>query len=371
MSSLWHSDGGEWAALEPAGFPDEASLHRMVADAPQLLPLSGQPEIVVLGSEVALGGGIADVVGVEVGGRPVIIEVKLARNSEARRAVVAQALAYAAVLHGLTVDELEQEVLRAALARSGHATIRSACEAADPALLPEQGEFIETLSGSLERGHVRIVFVLDRAPRELIRLVGYLEAITEGLVIDLITVAQYRVGDQMVVVPQRVDPERAPMEEPQPQRRLVRGTAGRARPTVTGGVEKFLGSLDVLAPEPRDATLRMVEWAQEVEADGAARLFSYQGTTDDITLLMWLPDEDAGIIAMAKTAAGPRFYIYGSVLDRRAPQMRETLQVVLVVEEIGRGNVVRDITPDRLAAVAQAYSAAMPTRADDGVAASA
>ncbi len=39
---------------------------------------------------------LRDVVGIEPSGRSVVIEVKLARHSEARRAVIAQTLAYAA-----------------------------------------------------------------------------------------------------------------------------------------------------------------------------------------------------------------------------------------------------------------------------------
>jgi hypothetical protein len=43
-----------------------------------------------VGREVPLGGGYADLLAVEASGRLGMIEVKLARNSEARRAVVAQ-----------------------------------------------------------------------------------------------------------------------------------------------------------------------------------------------------------------------------------------------------------------------------------------
>ena len=42
-----------------------------------MLPLSGAPSLLILGREVSLGSGYADLVGVEISGRPVIIEVKL------------------------------------------------------------------------------------------------------------------------------------------------------------------------------------------------------------------------------------------------------------------------------------------------------
>ena len=97
IPGIWTKGDDDWMLSRPKGFPDEATLHRLIADRPDMLPLAGAPRLVILGSEVGLGAGSADLLGVEASGRPVIIEVKLARNNEARRAVVAQILAYAAV----------------------------------------------------------------------------------------------------------------------------------------------------------------------------------------------------------------------------------------------------------------------------------
>src|SRR5262245_11502775 len=98
MASIWTEGPEGWQLLEPSGFSDERTLHQLIADAPQVLPLSGSPRLVVLGTEVPLGPGYADIVAVETSGRPVVIEVKLAKNPEARRAVIAQILAYASNL---------------------------------------------------------------------------------------------------------------------------------------------------------------------------------------------------------------------------------------------------------------------------------
>ena len=138
----------------------------------------------LLGREVALGSGYADLVGVESSGRPVVIEVKLARNAEARRAVVAQALAYAAYLHGLSPGELERDVLGAHLARRGFASLAAAVRADDQAGEFDAGVFTAALAEHLSVGSARIVFVLDSAPPELVRLVGYLEAIAPSLTQD-------------------------------------------------------------------------------------------------------------------------------------------------------------------------------------------
>lgn len=100
MTAIWHDTPDGYERLEPAGFPNEAELHAMVAAAPEMLPLAGSPDLVVLGVEVSLGNGWADVLALESGGRFVLIEIKLAANGEARRAVVAQLLSYASFLRG-------------------------------------------------------------------------------------------------------------------------------------------------------------------------------------------------------------------------------------------------------------------------------
>ena len=87
MASIWVSSGEGWDLLPPTGFPDERTLHALVERSPELLPLAGAPQLVVLGREVPLGGGYADLLAVEPPGRLVLIEVKLAANAEARRAV--------------------------------------------------------------------------------------------------------------------------------------------------------------------------------------------------------------------------------------------------------------------------------------------
>jgi hypothetical protein len=126
MTSIWVSSGEGWDLLPPTGFPDERTLHALVERSPELLPLAGGPQLVVLGREVPLGGGYADLLAVEPPGRLVLIEVKLAANAEARRAVVAQILAYAAFLKGIEPEVLEGEILRSNLVRLGYESIESA-----------------------------------------------------------------------------------------------------------------------------------------------------------------------------------------------------------------------------------------------------
>jgi RecB family endonuclease NucS len=87
MTAIWHHDGTGWALLPWVDSPDEATLHTLIAEAPQRLPLSGSPSLVVVGREVQVGSGWADLIALEPSGQVAIIEIKLARHAEARRAV--------------------------------------------------------------------------------------------------------------------------------------------------------------------------------------------------------------------------------------------------------------------------------------------
>ncbi len=106
MTAIWQKSTAGWSVVQPAGFSVEAVLHDLIEDAPQLLPLAGSPSLVVLGREVHLGSGYADLLAIAPTGDLAIIELKLASNAESRRAVVAQVLSYAAFLDHMTYDDL-------------------------------------------------------------------------------------------------------------------------------------------------------------------------------------------------------------------------------------------------------------------------
>src|SRR5207245_352731 len=156
-----------WALLQPSGFPNEAQLHELIARAPQVLPLSGNPSLVVLGTEVPLGPGFADIVAVETSGRPVVIEVKLAKNPESQRAVIAQVLAYASRIYRNSLDEFTAS-LGPSLAKAGRTSVVDAVQAFDQDGSVDPVGFAEVLQANMAAGDIRLVLVLDSAPPELI-----------------------------------------------------------------------------------------------------------------------------------------------------------------------------------------------------------
>jgi hypothetical protein len=348
MSAIWSGDAGQWSQLVPAGFPDEAALHSLVESAPELLPLSGAPEIVVVGREVALGGGKADLLAVEPAGRLVVIEVKLARNAEARRAVIAPVLAYAAFLHDLETEQLERDVLGPHLRQRGHHTLVDLIGDTDQKGAIDAVEFETTLTKNLSSGAFRLVLVLDQAPPELVRLVGYLEAIAGDLItIDLISVAAYEVNGSQVLVPQRIDPERRPSIE--------RPTRPRDAATtyVSPGAEDFVAAVEDAPPQRRASLRRVCDWAVALEQDGLVRLITYHGKNGILTLLPYFPDEQVGLVTFWRDGG---MKLWRSVFERRAPACIEPIEA-LIGRPIGDGSGAgtREPPPALLEMLASAY----------------
>ena len=216
MTAIWRHDGTGWRLTAPAAFPDEATLHDLVAGTPHLLPLAGSPRLTVIGREVRLGANYADLLAIEPSGRLTIVEVKLAHNAEARRAVIAQILTYAAFLHGLDPATLERDILRAHLHKRGHESLAAAAAADDQTGSFDAASFRDGLAESLAGGSFRLVLVLDDAPEELVRLAGYLGTVAEKLLIDLVAISAYQIDGSQILVPQRIDPERQPNQPDRP-----------------------------------------------------------------------------------------------------------------------------------------------------------
>lgn len=312
MTSLWHSDGTRWRLLEPAGFPAEQELHDLIGQAPQLLPLAGQPTIAILGSEVALGTNSADLIGIEPSGRLVIIEVKLRKNQEARRAVVAQALSYAAYLQGLDLGELEGRILAAHLGRAGFGSVDQAMQNALQGEQLDVPAFRAAIDENLGTGAFRLVFVLDDAPAELARLVEYLELVsTDRLLIDLISVAQYQVGSDKVVVPTRVEAERR-----EPPRATGTRPPRPAESREVAGIDEFVRSIE-LAPTGRDLLRQLTDWATELESAGVARLATTVGV-GRWALRVLVRGRDAGLVTIWN-AKGPDLCLWRTVFEKVAP----------------------------------------------------
>jgi hypothetical protein len=347
MTAMWtENESGEWRLLQPTGFDLEEKLHDLVERAPTVLPLSGQPQMVVIGREVAVGSGAMDLLLVDTKGKLAVLEVKLSKNSEAKKAIVSQALYYAAFLKGMDRATLEKKVIRKYLQVHGAETVAEHVVNTLQVGNIDRDAFEAAFDRSLEVGDFRIIFVLDEAPAELIRVVGYLEEISEKIEVDLIVVSAYSVAGKTILMPQRIDPGREAQntdEPPDVETRWYKGSSAfRAKIESDGG-------------EHSQAYLRLSDWAEALEAAGAARLFTYTGKFYT-TLLPYLIDEDAGMLTLYyRKEAPPSFQVWRSVVQRAAPGHMPSVVDALQPASLGQGTSTYDLTDQLLRAFTAAY----------------
>jgi len=354
MPAIWSEVDGRWELAKNEGFPDERTLHELIHQTPHMLPLAGSPQITMLGSEIRLGNGYADLIGIEATGRPVLIEIKLARNSEARRAIVAQVLAYAAALHGMTLDQLQSGPLSKALQDGGYTNIAEAVVAQDQEGAIDEVELEQGIKTHLEAGRFRLVFVLDDSPIELVSLVGYLEHIATELQIDLVTVASVDVNGSRAILPQRVTPERhdAIIEQ-------SRSSSGvRNAGVLSDGYAEFESSIADTSGENRNKLFGFLEWAKSLEQQNLVKLVSYRGKTKSrVTLLPRIQPDDVTLVTIWNENGRAYLSAYRSVMERKCPEFIEQ------IEELGnttikQGSTISVDTEEMLALLTKAYIAA-------------
>lgn len=357
MAGIWIKQTGneenEWKPAAAQPFPDEQTLHELAARNPQLLPLAGSPQLVVLGSEVWMGNGYADILAVEASGRPVIVEVKLASNAEARRDIVAQVLAYAAFRQGSDVKTLEDS-LSGQLRAAGYGSILEAVEAQEGS--EDTKAFTTSLQEHLDKGEFRLVLLLDETPPELKRLVAYLDAIiTPVLTIDLITVSVYEVNGAKVVLPQRISPDVGETIETGTQRQ-----AAYRKPVVSDGADAFEASIADATEKDRKVFDLLIEWAKKLGGLPNVRLSTHTFGTGNTSLRPEIQPENKTLAKIWKFYDGPPPYIevQRSVFERNAPNSIETVEKAAGVG-IGKGNnLLNDKNKDHLEALLDALTQA-------------
>jgi hypothetical protein len=355
MTGIWTNTGEGWELSSPQPFQDEAALHRLIQENIQLLPVAGTPRLTVLGSEIQLGTGYADILAVESSGRPAIIEVKLGSNPEARRAIVSQIIAYAAFLRGFDVESLEQGPLRRALADADYGSILEAVQAQDQEGAVDADSFNASLQGYLDQGNFRLVLVLDEVSAELERVVAYLDAITiQALTIDLIDLKVYDVNGAQVASPQRVSPD---VSATMPYTTPDRVGPAASRGILSDGSDVFRASVKGITGESRTTFDDLITWAEQLALQSHVRLFSYAGTRH-LTLLPRIVPDDVGLVTIWNDHQRPYVSVWRSVFERLAPNSIESVERTIAPAKIGQGSTVSNITPEVLGALMAAYQEA-------------
>ncbi len=191
--------------------------------------------------------------------------------------------------------------------------------------------------------------MLDEAPEELVRLAGYLEVVTDKLLIDLITVTAYAVEGSQILVPQRMDAERlrAALPTPAAQRPAAQGRF------VEGG-DAFAATIESAPEGERPALRRLHEWARSLEEEGLVRLGTYHGIANRTTLLPRLQPDDVGLVTIWNDS-GAYLSLHRSVFERRAPGSLPRVEALIAPDRVGKGTVTRKFTAEVLESLTVAY----------------
>jgi hypothetical protein len=180
-------------AISPQGFATESDLEMLLAGSPDLLRPDGSVALALVDGQVDLReAGILDLLFVSADGLPIAVEVKLARNAQARREVVAQAIDYLSSLTALTVDELD-----ALVGGKLEAALRSFSDVDSASDFERRWQAV---GANLRAGLARLVVALDDAPSGLERIFRFL-ARTSDLDVQLVTIQCYTAELGEVYVP--------------------------------------------------------------------------------------------------------------------------------------------------------------------------
>ncbi len=184
MKRIFHLTAtGEPMALTRAPFENEAELQAVIANHPEIIGAAINRDLLLVRREQPIadkaGGGdrwSIDHLFVDRDGTPVLVEVKRATDTRARREVVAQMLDYAANGSAYWNESGLRDGFAATCKARGpaedtdpeHVLSGFLEEGADPAA------FWQTLEGKLRNGQLMMLFVADQIPDELSRIVEFL-----------------------------------------------------------------------------------------------------------------------------------------------------------------------------------------------------
>lgn len=157
---------------------DEEWLQRLIHDNPNLIPASEIEAcfdtLVPVMMEYALPSGYLDNFFVTPDGYPVLVEVKLWKNQEARRKVVAQILEYAKDFAALSYDDLNAEFIKKNPGSSGKDNPIYEAVASYAPDAPNETIFVDRISRNLREGRFLLLIVGDGIREELVNLAKYL-----------------------------------------------------------------------------------------------------------------------------------------------------------------------------------------------------
>jgi hypothetical protein len=326
---IFLTSGGALTVLRQQPYATEEVLQRALAEHPEVIAgpttsgtTSGNLLLVrrEMGVPSVDGGSPVwslDHLFLDSEGVPVVVEVKRSSDTRIRREVVGQLLDYAA--NGVTywpIDALRTAVdqTAAAAGRTGEDLVSALAPGIDPE------EFWQTVDTNLRAGRIRMLFVADALPRELARVIEFLNEQMSPAEVLGVELRQYVGGGQTVYVPRVVG-------------RTSAAVAVKGKPAGTQWTEASF--LDAAETRKSDAEVALVRrLLDDVHANGS-KLGWGRGASPGVS--GWYP------------VAGQPAPVWNLNLNDDNPAARSYLYVYL-------GDLVRRLPPETIEAAALALS---------------
>jgi hypothetical protein len=195
--------------LTLADFVDEDELHSLVERVPELLDeclldahggwIVVQREMGIPDAPSASDRWAVDLFLLDSEGVPTFVEVKRSKDPRTRREVIAQMLEYAAngSVYWRTADIRK-------LLQERSASSSDFLELFNKITDGDSDKYWSSVESKLSAGQVRLVFVADRIPNELRRLVEFLNERMPDVQVLALEVRQFKVGDRRIAVGEAV-----------------------------------------------------------------------------------------------------------------------------------------------------------------------
>jgi len=119
------------------------------------------------------------------------------------------------------------------------------------------------------------------------------------------------------------------------------------------GAEDFIASIESAPETSKKLLRRLSDWAIVIEQEGLAKLGSYHGKKDSLTLLPRLSVDNAGLVSIYNNNGSAYLQFWRSVFERRAP--RSLASIEQSITPIKQGNTIHDVSDELLNALTSAY----------------
>jgi hypothetical protein len=167
-------------------YDKEVDLHALIVDYPEIIPgdqinpedtrrwLVVSKELGIPSEEEGSDTFSLDIFFVDHGGVPTFIECKRSSDTRIRREVVAQMLDYAANGSVYWSPERLREEAEKTAEGKGHALTEKVSELIDAETPEDADAFWDKVNNNLSDGKLRLIFAADELPRELKRIIEFL-----------------------------------------------------------------------------------------------------------------------------------------------------------------------------------------------------